>query len=83
MHSVDRSFAEYAPVLDSPDERDRIANLQREVGNFRRTMLEVLSAEGPHRTADARALLRTKVVPKRETVIRLSDGTRALGMPML
>jgi signal transduction histidine kinase len=77
-HAVDEALQQYVPVLDSEIERTQVARLRGEITDFRRTMLDVLDSD-PHRwPQDARVLLRTRVVPKRELVIRLSEEAQTL-----
>ena len=74
---IDGLMARYVPVLDTTAERERLARLRLEIEEFKRRMLEVLrAARGSAR--EARILLRTQVVPKREVVIRMSEEVRAL-----
>jgi signal transduction histidine kinase len=75
---VDRALQEYVPVLDSVAERERVARLRREIDEFRGTMLQVLATDSTRWPSEARALLRTQIVPKRETVIRVSEEVQAL-----
>jgi signal transduction histidine kinase len=76
--SVRRALQDYVPVLDSQSERQRVARLQAEVENFRETMLQVLATDSTQWPTEARTLLRTRVVPTRETVIRVSEEVQAL-----
>ena len=77
-HAVDEALQQYVPVLDSQPERTQVARLRGEIADFRRTMLDVLDSD-PHRWPhDARVLLRTRIVPKRELVIRLSEEAQTL-----
>jgi signal transduction histidine kinase len=77
-HTIDEALQQYVPVLDSEMERTEVARLRGEIADSRRTMLDVLDSD-PHRWAlDARELLRTRVVPKRELVIRLSEEAQTL-----
>src|SRR6185503_1678446 len=69
---------QYTPVVDSPAERDRVARLHREIDDFRSTMLEVLATDSGQWRTDARLLLRNRIVPKREVVIRVSEEVQAL-----
>ena len=43
--AVNQSLNQYVPVLDSLAERERVARLQREIGDFRSTMLRVLDTD--------------------------------------
>jgi signal transduction histidine kinase len=75
---LDQALQQYIPVLDSTAERDRVARLRREVADFQSTMLEVLNSDRSRWPSDARALLNTQVVPKREGVMRVSEEVQAL-----
>jgi signal transduction histidine kinase len=76
--TIDEALQQYVPVLDSPAERERVARLRREIDDFRATMLEVLNTDDSRRPSDARLLLRRRIVPKRELVIRVSEEVQAL-----
>jgi signal transduction histidine kinase len=76
--SIDDALQQYVPVLDSAAERERIDRLRREVADFRATMLDVLGGDSTRWASEARLLLRTRVVPKRQVVIRVSDEVQAL-----
>jgi signal transduction histidine kinase len=72
------ALGQYMPVVDSPAERDRVAGLHREIDDFRSTMMEVLATDSSQWRTDARLLLRNRIVPKREVVIRVSEEVQAL-----
>jgi signal transduction histidine kinase len=76
--AVDDALEQYVPVLDSQVERERIAELRREIENFHLAMLEVLAPESRRSAAQVRAVLNTQVVPKREVAIRVSEDVQAL-----
>src|SRR6185503_18615231 len=76
--AVDEALQQYTPVLDSPTERQQVERLRGEIGDFRKTMLDVLATDPRLWPTEARMLLRTRVVPKRELVFRLSEETQAL-----
>jgi signal transduction histidine kinase len=76
--AVDQALAEYVPVVDSVREREHVARLRTVVDEFRRTMLEVIAGDSRQWPADARVLLRTRIVPKREVVIQVSEDVQAL-----
>jgi signal transduction histidine kinase len=76
--SVGHALEQYVPVLDSPEERDRLARLRREVNEFEVTMSNVLATDSRRWPTDARLLLRDQVVPRREVVIRVSEEVQAL-----
>ena len=52
--------------------------MRGEIGEFRRVMLDVLATDSSRWPAEARVLLRTRVMPKRELVIGLSEQAQAL-----
>ena len=68
----------YVPVLDSSTERERLASLHGEIDQFKHRMVTVLEMASRGSAAQARALLRTQVVPKRQAVFGLSEEVRAL-----
>jgi signal transduction histidine kinase len=76
--ALDESLALYVPVLDTPPQRERLANLRAQITDFRQSTLRVM-AEGKGRDPrQALGLLRTVVVPKRELVISVSEEVQAL-----
>jgi signal transduction histidine kinase len=76
--AIDTALAQYTPVLDSDAERQRLNRLQRELVDFRTTMHAVLDTDRSRWPEQARQLLNEQVVPRRETVIRVSDDVQAL-----
>ena len=81
------ALRQYVPVLDTPEERERMARLQAEIADFRMTMRRVLATDSRRPAldsddsdypADSRFLFRTHVVPKRELVIRVFEDVQAL-----
>jgi signal transduction histidine kinase len=55
-----------------------VARLRRELDDFRRTLLEVLTTESSRWPAEARDLLRHRIMPKREGVMRISEEVQSL-----
>jgi signal transduction histidine kinase len=76
--SVDAALGQYVPVVESPEERERVTRLRREIGDFRNTMLGVLDDANSRQPNLARQLLQQRIVPKRELVIRVSEDVQAL-----
>jgi signal transduction histidine kinase len=76
--TVTQALQQYVPVLDSSAERERVGRLQREIDDFRRTMLQVLATDSSRWPTEARVLLSTQIVPKRELLIRVSEEVQAL-----
>jgi signal transduction histidine kinase len=74
--TVTQALQQYVPVLDSSAERERVGRLQREIDDFRRTMLQ--ATDSSRWPTEARVLLSTQIVPKSELVIRVSEEAQAL-----
>jgi signal transduction histidine kinase len=75
---IDRALEQYLPEVDSEVEREHWTRLQAELQDYWNTMVPVLTGQVSGDPADAQALIRQQVVPKRETIIRISDGIRTL-----
>jgi signal transduction histidine kinase len=73
---ADQALDRYVPVLDAPDERARLARLQRELRDLGQATLQVLADRRP--TTDAGLLLRSRIMPKREAAIAVADELQAL-----
>ena len=76
--SADEALKGYVPVLDVPGEQMRIDRLRREIEDFRRTLIEVLGTDSRDWQSEARNLLRRRIMPKREGVMRISEEVQAL-----
>ena len=76
--AVDSALEQYVPVLDTFGERARMAELRLEIDRFHRAMVDVLAPEGRRSARNARAVLNTEVVPKREVAIRVSEDVQTL-----
>jgi signal transduction histidine kinase len=77
-HAADAALRQYVPVIDRPEDHERIAHLHREMGDFRRTLMEVLDTDSRQWPTEARTLLQRRIVPKREGVMRISEQVQAL-----
>lgn len=80
---ADRSLERYEMVWNSDAERERVARLRRELGDFRATVLGVLATESRQWPTQARLILRDQIVPKREGVIRVSEEVQAMNRATL
>jgi len=76
--AVNQALDQYEPVLDSTAERERVERLRQQINDSRQTMHLVLGTDSSRWPREARDLLRTVVVPKRELVIRVSEEVQAL-----
>lgn len=72
------ALEQYVPIVDSQAERGRVARLREEIDNFRSTCMEVVAKDSGQWRTQARLLLRSRIVPKREVVIRVSEEVQAL-----
>jgi signal transduction histidine kinase len=75
---ADQALREYVPVLDSPDEAERVSHLRREIEAFRSMVTQVLATDSSRWPAMARVIINTLVMPKRAVVIGVSDEVQAL-----
>ena len=76
--SADEALKGYVPVVDGPGEQARIDRLRSEIDDFRRTLFEVLGTDSRQWPAEARDLLRRRIMPKREGVMHISEEVQAL-----
>ena len=76
--ALDRELDDYVPVLDTAAEREQVARLRQEIADFRETTREALGTGVIRSPAETRTILNTRVVPRRETVIRVTEDVRAL-----
>ena len=70
---VDTALNHYHPLWNSQQETERVARLRAEIETFRETLLEILASDSGQWRANARTLLRTRIVPRREGVIRVTN----------
>lgn len=76
--AAQEALAHYVPVLDVPEERERVARLIREVSGFHATLLEVLQTDSNRWPVEARLLLRERIMPKRDLAIGISEEVQTL-----
>jgi hypothetical protein len=76
--TADEALKGYVPVVDVPGEQRRIERLRREIEEFRHTLFEVLGTDSSQWATEARHLLRNRIMPKREGVMRVSEEVQAL-----
>jgi signal transduction histidine kinase len=76
--TADQALQQYVPVVDAPTERERVAHLKADIADFRDTVLDVLATDSSRWPIEARTLLRRQIMPKRESVIRVTDEAQAL-----
>jgi signal transduction histidine kinase len=71
--SVSDALREYVPQVKSDTEREQWLRLQAELRNYWDTSLPVLTLDQTPTAMQARSVLLQEVIPKRETIIRISD----------
>ncbi len=75
---IDEALAGYTAHLDSPGERATFARLRTEIDDFWATVLPVLGWDAARRATEARILLRRRIIPQRDVILKISDEIRAL-----
>ena len=74
---IDATLDAYVPVSASEDERERVAWMRTQIHDFRDASLEVLAPSPELSTGETRLVLR-RLMPKRESIIRLTDEIQSL-----
>jgi signal transduction histidine kinase len=75
---ITMALTDYEPVMTSSIETDQLRRLQREVDDFHQTSLGVLADAAGRSAATIRDILNTRIVPRREAAIRISDEIQSL-----
>lgn len=75
---VERAMDAYQPVGYSANEREDFRMLRAEVQAFWETVLPIVASEGARQSPEARTLLRDRLIPKRETIIAISERIKDL-----
>jgi len=75
---IEQSLMAYVPAVTSDVERQHWSRLQTELANFWASRDLALSDATPRSPAQAAALLRTRVVPRRQTILEVLDQLAAL-----
>jgi signal transduction histidine kinase len=75
---IGRALTRYSPILEAPAERERVATLRAEIDDYGKTLSDLLATDTAHRSIEAPALLRTRLAPKRQMVMELSEQVQAL-----
>lgn len=75
---IERALGEYVPRVASEMERLKWQQLQTEIGQYWTSMLPVLALERPRTAIEARVVVRDELIPKRETITRISDAIQAM-----
>jgi signal transduction histidine kinase len=75
---IEQALVGYVPVAGSRDERESFQRLQAEVSAFWETVMPVLEWDASRRSVEARVLLRERVIPRRELILRMSERIQGL-----
>jgi signal transduction histidine kinase len=75
---IELSLTAYVPEVASSVEREHWGRLQAELADFWASRELALTETGPRSPEQAAALLRTRVVPRRETILEVLDQLAAL-----
>jgi signal transduction histidine kinase len=75
---IERELPAYLPEVESQDEREQWAKLQAELEEYWKSREIVFAADAPQNTAQAAALLRSRVVPARDSILEIVDALSAL-----
>ena len=75
---VGRALADYQPVLGTPSESERVAQLRVRIGEFQASVLDVLGSDSTRWQSDALHLLRDRIMPKREEAVAVSEDVQSI-----
>jgi signal transduction histidine kinase len=75
---ITMALTDYEPVIATSGESDQLRTLQREVDEFHETSLGVLADASGRSPSAIREILNTRIVPRREAAIRISDEIQSL-----
>ena len=75
---IDRALMRYVPDVDATLERDHWTRLRVELQEYWDATMPVLSAGPSRNPAQALAVLNDQVIPKRRTIIEISEQLRTL-----
>lgn len=78
LRSADEALHRYEPVTDSDAGRETVRQLTLQVADFRQSVLDALPSDAGHQPREARLLLRTRIIPKRQSVIRVFEDVEVL-----
>jgi signal transduction histidine kinase len=76
-NDIDALLRRYVPV-DALRQEEEFKRLKNELQAYRSDMLEVLATDRTHWLSEARSLLNTRVTPRRDVVIAISEAVQSL-----
>src|SRR6185369_7907616 len=75
---IDRALERYVPDVEATVEREHWTRLRSELQEYWDATMPVLAAEPTRNPAQALAVLNNQVIPKRRTIIEISEQLRTL-----
>ncbi|MFN7918049.1 MAG: sensor histidine kinase [Vicinamibacterales bacterium] len=78
LEAATAALQKYEPVIDSESERAPIRQLKTQFADFQQTVLDALASDSTQQPREARLLLRNRIIPKRESVIRVFEDVELL-----
>jgi signal transduction histidine kinase len=75
---IRHALGQYTPLSESPATAERLNGLRREIEAYYGAITDVLDHDLATASRDVGAVLRTRLVPRRDLVIRVSDEVHAL-----
>ena len=77
IRAAGEALHEYVPVLDVVTSQQDIERLRDEIAGFHHASLEVLASDRRLWPTQARLLLNSRVMPRRDTVVRIADDMQS------
>jgi signal transduction histidine kinase len=75
---IDRSLAEYEPVINASGESTRVQQMRRQIGEFQAAILDVLQSDSTRWQSHALTILRDRIMPKREQAVEVSEDVQSI-----
>lgn len=78
LTGAEETLARYVPIVDSPADQATVLRLRREITELRDTLSRILQPDAATASLTAGALLRSRVTPKRESVMAVAEELGSL-----
>jgi signal transduction histidine kinase len=76
--AIRRALGQYPPLVNAPANAERLEGLRHEIEAYYDTIVNVLEHDVAAPGRDVRAVLRARLVPRRDVVMRVSEEIQAL-----
>ena len=76
--AIREALAGYATLIETAGERETLNQLEKEIEEYWEALLPLVSWDSARRATEARRILRERIIPRREVIIRISERIRAL-----